>query len=97
MSWPVAVGKIFFSDWKLEAIIQINQKGHQQTVLRKGIEYLRDITVYDEEIQQKPCMCMYINSYSQFMHVFNQISSQYCPNSSKYNMISFCLHNKKQK
>uniref|UniRef100_A0A8W8LAI7 EGF-like domain-containing protein n=1 Tax=Magallana gigas TaxID=29159 RepID=A0A8W8LAI7_MAGGI len=47
-------GHIYFSDWKLEAIIRINKQGNQQVTLRKGIEFLRDITIYDKDIQQKP-------------------------------------------
>lgn len=49
-------GHIYFSDWKLEAIIRINKQGNQQVTLRKGIEFLRDITIYDKDIQQKPGM-----------------------------------------
>lgn len=52
----ILIGHIYFSDWKLEAIIRINKQGNQQVTLRKGIEFLRDITIYDKDIQQKPGM-----------------------------------------
>ena len=45
---------IFFSDWKLESIVRVNKHGGNELTLRKGVEYLRDVMVYDQSIQKKP-------------------------------------------
>ena len=37
-----------------QVIIGIIPLGKQETVLRTGIEFLRDITVYDEDLQARP-------------------------------------------
>ncbi|XP_069108702.1 low-density lipoprotein receptor-related protein 2-like isoform X5 [Argopecten irradians] len=45
---------VYFSDWKLESLIRTDYEGRHQTTLRSGIEFLRDITIYDKGIQRKP-------------------------------------------
>lgn len=74
-------GHVYFSDWKLEAIIRINKKGNQQVTLRKGIEFLRDITIYDKDIQQKPGMIyiIFIQQTKTFKkYVENKSEINYC-------------------
>lgn len=74
-------GHIYFSDWKLEAIIRINKQGNQQVTLRKGIEFLRDITIYDKDIQQKPGMIyiIFIQQTKTFKkYVENKSEINYC-------------------
>ncbi|XP_076088432.1 low-density lipoprotein receptor-related protein 2-like [Mytilus galloprovincialis] len=45
---------IFFSDWKLESIVRVNRRGGSDVTLRKGVSYLRDVLVYDQDMQKKP-------------------------------------------
>ncbi|XP_071103874.1 low-density lipoprotein receptor-related protein 2-like [Haliotis cracherodii] len=51
---------IYYTDWRLEAIVRINKRGGQETKIRSGVGKLMGIRVYDHDLQpassQNPCI-----------------------------------------
>ncbi|KAL3854471.1 hypothetical protein ACJMK2_013739, partial [Sinanodonta woodiana] len=47
-------GYIYLTDWKKQAIMKVDKKGTNMTVLASGIEFLRGIIIYDKNVQVKP-------------------------------------------
>ncbi|XP_050419520.1 low-density lipoprotein receptor-related protein 2 [Patella vulgata] len=50
---------IYFTDWRMEAILKINKNGGKQTKLRSGVGKMMGIKIFDKDLQpmssQNPC------------------------------------------
>ena len=45
---------IYYTDWKLQSINRIDKQGGNHTVLLSGVEFLRGLKIFSEDVQKFP-------------------------------------------